>query len=147
MGLKFKVHMDGMDELKKAFSKACTKAEHTVAEEVLSDTAPFVPALTKSLTNRSHVEGNYVVYPGPYARYLYHGKVLVDPKINAAGFLTDEVWKSRYGSKKIETDRNLVFNKSVHPQAQAYWFEASKAQNLEKWKRAAENVAKENFKK
>ena len=31
MGLKFKVHMDGMDELKKAFSKACTKAEHTVA--------------------------------------------------------------------------------------------------------------------
>mgnify|MGYP001160373908 FL=1 len=33
MGLKFKVHMDGMDELKKAFSKACTKAEHTVAEE------------------------------------------------------------------------------------------------------------------
>ena len=24
--------MDGMDELKKAFSKACTKAEHTVAE-------------------------------------------------------------------------------------------------------------------
>ena len=131
MGLKFKVHMDGMDELKKAFSKACTKAEHTVAEEVLSDTAPFVPALTKSLTNRSHVEGNYVV----------------DPKINAAGFLTDEGWKSRYGSKKIETDRNLVFNKSVHPQAQAYWFEASKAQNLEKWKRAAENVAKENFKK
>ena len=97
--------MDGMDELKKAFSKACTKAEHTVAEEVLSDTAPFVPALTKSLTNRSHVEGNYVVYPGPYARYLYHGKVLVDPKINAAGFLTDEGWKSRYGSKKIETDR------------------------------------------
>lgn len=82
-----------------------------------------------------------------YARYLYHGKVLVDPKINAAGFLTDEGWKSRYGSKKIETDRNLVFNKSVHPQAQAYWFEASKAQNLGKWKRAAENVAKENFKK
>ena len=86
MGLKFKVHMDGMDELKKAFSRACTKAEHKVAEEVLSDTDPFVPALTKSLTNRSHVEGNYVVYPGPYARYLYHGKVWVDPKINAAGF-------------------------------------------------------------
>lgn len=83
----------------------------------------------------------------PSIGYLYHGKVLVDPKINAAGFLTDEGWESRYGSKKIEMDRNLVFNKSVHPQVQAYWFEASKAQNLEKWKRAAENVAKENFKK
>ena len=39
------------------------------------------------------------------------------------------------GAVKVLTDKNLVFSKSVHPQAQAHWFEASKAQNLEKWLR------------
>ena len=40
------------------------------------------------------------------------------------------------------TDRNLVFNRSVNPQAQAHWFEASKAQNLEKWLRVYKKARK-----
>ena len=37
---------------------------------------------------------------------------------------------------------NLVFNKTMHPQAQAHWFEASKAQNLDKWVRVADKAVK-----
>ena len=71
MALKFKVDVSGMDTVKEAIAKACTKAEHKVAEQVLSDTAPFVPASGNAagLTNRARVVGNSVIYPGPYARY------------------------------------------------------------------------------
>ena len=112
------------------------RAEYLVAVQAEKDTRPFVPALTLSLANRTRVEGNTIIYPGPYARYLYYGKVMRDPAINAAGFqLPDGSWRSRKGAVKELTDKDLVFNTSVHPQAQAHWFEAGKAQNLGKWLR------------
>lgn len=134
-GLKFDIDVDGWDKVKEALARRCTKAEHIVAIQVESDTNPYTPALTGSLNQRTRVVGNSVVYPGPYARYLYYGKVMVDPD-------TGSPW-AQPGAVKVLTDRDLVFNKSVHGDAQAHWFEASKAQNLDKWRRvAAENVYK-----
>ena len=37
------------------------------------------------------------------------------------------------GATKVLTDKNLVFNKAMHSQAQDHWFEASKAENMDKW--------------
>jgi hypothetical protein len=34
---------------------------------------------------------------------------------------------------KHATDKDLVYTKSPHPNAQSHWFEASKALNLQKW--------------
>lgn len=134
-GLKFDIDVDGWNKIKKALARRCTKAEHIVAIQVDKDTSPYTPALTGSLNQRTRVVGNSVVYPGPYARYLYYGKLMVDPD-------TGSPW-AQPGAVKVLTDRDLVFNQSVHPQAQAHWFEASKAQNLDKWRRvAAENVYK-----
>ena len=56
---------------------------------------------------------------------------MVDPETGSA-------WAKK-GATKVLTDRNLVFNTTVHGQAQSHWFEASKAQNLGKW----ENVMQE----
>lgn len=134
MGLKFTVYADGLDDLKQTIAAACSKAEHVLAQQVMKDTAPFVPARNNVLTNDTKVIGNLVVYPGPYARYLYSGKLMVDPE-------TGSSWV-RKGEHKVLTDRNLVFSKSVHPQAQSHWFEASKAQNLEKWVRVADKAVK-----
>ena len=134
-GLKFDIDVDGWNEIKEALARRCTKAEHVVAIQVEKDTSPYTPALTGSLNQRTRVVGNSVVYPGPYARYLYYGKLMVDPD-------TGSPW-AQPGAVKVLTDRDLVFNKSVHGDAQAHWFEASKAQNLDKWRRvAAENVYK-----
>lgn len=134
-GLKFDIDVDGWNKIKKVLARRCTKAEHIVAIQVDKDTSPYTPALTGSLNQRTRVVGNSVVYPGPYARYLYYGKLMVDPD-------TGSPW-AQPGAVKVLTDRDLVFNQSVHPQAQAHWFEASKAQNLDKWRRvAAENVYK-----
>ncbi len=117
----------------KRLQQRIERADHILAVQAEKDTVPFVPMRTGSLTLRTKVIDNKIIYPGPYAHYLYNGKVWIDPVINAAGFLTDEGWKSRYGSKKIETDRNLVFTTAHHHDAQAHWFEASKALNLNKW--------------
>ena len=134
MGLKFTVHTDGMDAVMEALASACSRAEHAVAVQVEKDTAPFVPMLTGSLTQRTRVDGNQIVYPGPYARFLYYGKVMVDPS-------TGSTYAPK-GGTKVVTDRNLVFNQTVHPQAQSHWFEASKAQNLDEWMRVAEKAVK-----
>lgn len=141
MALKFKVDVSGMDAVKEAIAKACTEAEHKVAEQVLSDTAPFVPASGNAagLTNRARVVGNSVIYPGPYARYLYYGKLMVDAETGSAWVRKDE--------HKVPTDKNLVFRKDFHPQAQSHWFEASKAQNLDKWVQTAKKAVADDMKK
>lgn len=134
MGIKISVHTDGFDAVKEAIAKACTRAEHVLAEQIEKDTQPFVPMLTGSLTQRTRVDGSAVIYPGTYARFLYYGKVMVDPN-------TGSTYAPK-GGTKVVTDRNLVFNKAMHPQAQAHWFEASKAQNLDKWVRVADKAVK-----
>ena len=134
MGIKISVHTDGMDAVRTAIAKACTRAEHALTEQMEKDTQPFVPALTGSLTQRTRVVDNTVIYPGPYARFLYYGKVMVDPN-------TGSTYAPK-GGTKVVTDRDLVFNQIMHPQAQAHWGEASKAQNLGKWARVAEKAVK-----
>lgn len=134
MGIKFSVHTNGMEAVGTAIAKACTRAEHVLAEQMEKDTQPFVPMLTGSLTQRTRVVDNTVIYPGPDARFLYYGKVMVDPN-------TGSTYAPK-GGTKVVTDRDLVFNQIMHPQAQAHWGEASKAQNLGKWARVAERAVK-----
>ena len=128
--MRFEVRTD--INLIPVIAERCTRAEHILAQQVKKDTDPYVPMLTGSLKNRTRVEGGAVIYPGPYARFLYYGKVMVDPN-------TGSTWAPK-GGTKVVTDRNLVFTTDFHPQAQAYWFEASKAQNKDKWLRVAQKA-------
>lgn len=145
--LTFKVHTSGIADLQARFAQACTEAEHALANEVAKDTTPFVPALTNSLTARTQVDGNKIIYPGPYARYPYYGKVMVDSvtgkgPMHFIGKDGNEVIRFRKGATLVATDRNLDIQQTVHPQAQSHWFEASKKQNLDKWTRFAERAVK-----
>ena len=134
MGVTFSMHFGGMEAIKDKLAESCTRAECIVGQQVIKDTAPFVPALTGSLTIRTRLDGNKIIYPGPYARFLYYGKVMVDPQ-------TGSTFAPK-GGTKVLTNRDLVFSKAMHPQAQSHWFEASKAQNLDKWIRIAEKAVK-----
>lgn len=143
MSLKFKVS----HSIPQTIKKECSQAAHIIAQQVAKDTEPFVPAKTLSLSNRTLVDGDKVIYPGPYARYLYYGKVMVNAATGKGpSKFTDkngnEFFYFPKGSNLKETDKDLVFSKAVHPQAQARWFEASKAQNVKKWERAAEKAVK-----
>lgn len=132
MGVTFSIHFGGMEAIKDKLAESCTRAESIVGQQVIKDTAPFVPALTGSLTIRTRLDGNKIIYPGPYARFLYYGKVMVDPQ-------TGSTFAPK-GGTKVLTNRDLVFSRAMHPQAQSHWFEASKAQNLDKWIRIAEKA-------
>lgn len=128
--LKFTVHDRGMENVARLINEAANRAETAVAVQVEKDTSPFVPMLTGSQVNRTYVEGKFIIYPGPYARYLYYGKVMEGPK---------------YGPKHA-TEKDLVYTKNFHAKAQAKWFEASKTQNLEKWVRVAEKAVNHDLK-
>lgn len=135
--LKFSVHTEGLDAIKDKLAEGCTKAEHTVALQVRKDTSPYVPALTGDLDRRTRVDGSKVIYPGPQSRYLYYCKLMVDPETGSS--------YAPKGGTKVLTDKDLVFSKEVHGQAQSHWFEASKAENLEKWVRVSDKAVKHDL--
>lgn len=143
--LKFTVYTDGLEAIKDKLEEVSTKAEHIVALQVRKDTSPYVPALTGSLDTRTWVDGQQIIYPGPYARYLYYGKVMVDAATGKGPMRIvsedgTEVIRFRKGAKLRPTDRDLKIQRSMHPKAQSHWFEASKAKNLPKWLRVAKEA-------
>lgn len=59
---------------------------------------------------------------GPYARQMYFGEIMVDPKTGAAGFLDkDGQWKSRCGVAKVRSGRPINYDTAKHPLAGPYW--------------------------
>ena len=106
---------------------ASEKAVYVMALQAKKDTSPYVPALTGDLDRRTKVEESKIIYPGPQSRYLYYGKLMVDPATGSS--------YASYGATKVLTDKDLVCNKAMHSQAQSHWFEASKSENKEKWER------------
>ena len=132
--VQFSIHTSGIDSLPDKIRKSSDKAEHIVAMQVKKDTSSYVPALTGDLDRRTRVDGPNVIYPGPQSRYLYHGKLMVDPATGSS--------YAPKGATKVLTDKDLVFNKAMHAQAQSHWFEASKAENLKNWVRVADKAVK-----
>lgn len=143
--LKISMKDNFSTSLIKKLQEAGPRAAHAVAVQIQKDTEPFVPALTGSFANRTQVVENMVVYPGPSARMLYNGKVMVNAETGKGPmhFVDkhgNEIVMFPKGSRLKATDKNLVFTTSVHSQAQSHWFEASKAQNMEKWERVTERA-------
>lgn len=117
---------------------AANRAEHAMAVQAAKDTEDYVPAQTKNLSDRTRVKGNMIIYPGPYARYLYYGKVMVNAATGKGPALIPDVgYRYPKGARLKRTNRDLDIKTNRHRHAQALWFEASKAANLDKWKRVA----------
>lgn len=125
---------EGMEAVVEKMALASSRAEHILAQQVSKDMTPYEPFLTGAMSNGKRVDRNLIIYTAPYARFLYYGKVMIDPN-------TGSTW-AKAGQSKVVTDRDLVFNTSGHAQAQAFWYEAAKAQNFDKWARVAERAMK-----
>lgn len=140
MGLVFKMYTDGVSAALARLRDSGTRTEHKLAEQIALDTEKYVPMRDGSLRDRTQVRGNRIIYPGPYARYLYFGKYMVDSKTGKgpAHFFdrnNNEHIKYRKGAKLVPTSRDLRF---WHPGTRSHWFDYSKTQNLSKWLRMAE---------
>lgn len=122
-------------------SGRATKTERAMAYQIMKDTRPFVPADTMSLNNRTFVRGSYIVYPGPYARYLYHGKRMVNAKTGKGPMYIPEVgWRWPKGATLRPTEEPLHISTAVHKDATSHWMDASKARNMKTWKRIAARI-------
>lgn len=121
----FRINVKSDIDLAKITSRL-DRANEILANEAMKDTDKFVPKLTGTLSGGTRVVDGQIIYPGPYARYLYHGKLMVDPETGSS--------YARKGSTKTLTGKPLNVAKS-NPMAQPEWFEVSKGMNLEKWKR------------
>ena len=125
----------------KYLSGRTTKLEQALTWEVMKDTRPFVPAKTMSLANRTYVTSGYIVYPGPYARYLFYGKRMVNAKTGKGPRYIPEVgYRWPKGAILKPTNEDLKISTAVHKDATSNWIEASKRKNMAKWERLAARI-------
>lgn len=82
-------------------------------------------ALVKSVRLNSVIGSGRLVQSTPYARYLYHGKLMVDPITGKGSFFDPETGRhwSRPGVSKVLTDKDLKFNQTRSPDAGPHWFD------------------------
>ncbi len=123
------------------FSKQFADAQQWLGDRVLEGCEPFMPKQTGSLEQRSCVlnGGKQVLFPGPYARFLYGGKVMVDrvtgkgPRKIPMGPGGDYILRFEEGAKLVPSNRRLTYSTSRNPQATDHWFDSAKAQHGEYW--------------
>ena len=83
---------------------------------------PFRSGATYKITvAQTDIRKPEIVTDTPYAKYQFQGKVMIDPRLGIAGFMTPEGWRSRKGCVKVLTDRNLEYFKGKNPQAGPRW--------------------------
>lgn len=140
-GISFDVRLPDFVRIRAKRAYGFAKAELALAIQMLTDTDQYVPADTKNLANKARAESKaatdagdpYLIYPGPQSHYLYKGLMMIDPETNSP-------WAKK-GATKVYTARPLDIKKEVNSKAQKEWFEASKRDNLEKWRRAIARTA------
>lgn len=125
------------------FNKNVKNARRALAEQVLSDSEPYVPIDTGSQRQRAYVssDGKSVVYPGPYANYLYRGKKMVNRKTGKGPALIPDVgYRYKRGTKLEPTGEELKF---TDKDARAQWAEEAKKDHGEEWRRlVADEITK-----
>lgn len=124
---------------------AADKSVGITAQQVLADCNEYVPedqkTLVDSSANHSDVLHGKLVWATPYARYLYHGVLMVDPKTSSA-------W-AREGQTKVLTspEKALTFDKQKHPNAGSHWCERAKADHGKEWQEKYEKAFREELNK
>lgn len=86
--------------------------------ELLKLSDPYVPNRNSILKNSATItlNGDAIIYNTPYARYMWYGKVMVDPKTQKACMVfTDKktgnvVFYSRKDVQKVVTDRDIRYH-------------------------------------
>lgn len=102
------------------------QAFHT--QNVMRRIQKYMPFKTGSLIKLMQIQSPdmtkpYIVIDAPQARYLYYGKLMVDPITRKGAFYnpdTDRFW-SRPGVSKVLTDTPLNYNTAKNPLAGPFW--------------------------
>ena len=122
------------------FEKQFQEAQYWLDGQVFTYMEKYMPFRDGNMRNVSAImsrsmqgSGQVIAGAPPYGRFLYEGKVMVDP-------VTGSPW-ARAGAKKVVTDRDLVFDKTAHPRATDHWFDAAKEQYVKSWAKGVKKRA------
>lgn len=122
------------------FEKQFQEAQNWLDGQVFTDMEKYMPFRDGNMRNVSAImsrsmqgTGRVIAGAPPYGRFLYEGKVMVDP-------VTGSPW-ARAGAKKVVTDRDLVFDKIAHHRATDHWFDAAKEQYVKSWAKGVKKRA------
>ena len=100
------------------------KAQYMFTNELFRLSDDYVPFDTGMLKTNAYVDkgGTAIVYDSPYARYMWYGKLMVDPVYGVGAFYNENkgFW-SRPGVQKVETERDLNYKGA--PRRGAFWVE------------------------
>lgn len=119
------------------FEKQYGKAQYALDSMVMTSMQPYMPMrtgtfinVTKAMSAAIAGSGTVVAAAPPMGRFLYEGKVMVDPATNSP-------W-ARPGAKKVVTDRDLKYS---NPKATDHWFDTAKKNHGASWVKAVKKIA------
>lgn len=119
------------------FEKQFEDAQFALDSMVMTSMKPYMPQQTGTFINITSAQsaslagsGTVVAAAAPMGRFLYEGKVMVDP-------LTGSPF-ARPGAKKVVTDRDLKYS---NPKATPHWFDTAKENHGKSWVREVKKIA------
>lgn len=124
---------------------ASEKAHGITSQQALADCNEYVPDDQDALVNSSNIHSDILhgklVWSTPYARYLYHGVLMVDPKTGSA-------WAREGQTKvKVSPEVRLKFDKRKNPKAGSHWCERAQADHGEEWRQIYETALRKELNK
>ena len=132
-GVNVKVDIDHK-KIKSEMSKRNKRAVMILKSEIVKDTEPYVPMRDRALRNSALKSAmnsdDKITYATPYARFLWHGKVMI-------GIRSHSPFAKRNETKTV-INQNLTYSHGGKE-----WFLKSKKKNLQRWM----NVIKKLYKR
>lgn len=119
------------------FEKQFQEAQFWLDGQVMTDMVPYMPHRDGAFVNLARMRsaalqgtGKVVAGAPPQGRFLYEGKVMVDP-------VTGSPW-ARKGAKKVVTERLLTYS---NPKATPHWFDTAKDAHGKEWVKGVKKIA------
>lgn len=119
------------------FERQYEDAQFALDNMVMTSMQPYMPHrtgtfinVTKAMSAAIAGSGTVVAAAPPMGRFLYEGKVMVDPETNSP-------W-ARPGAKKVVTDRELKYS---NPKATPHWFDTAKKNHGKSWVKEVKKIA------
>lgn len=117
--------------------KNVEKAQFWLDSQIMTDMTPLMPHDTGTFVNVTRAQsaalagsGMVIAAAAPMGRFLYEGKVMVDPETGSPF--------ARPGAKKVVTDRPLTYS---NPSAVPHWFDVAKELHGKQWVDGVKKIA------
>lgn len=116
-------------------------AQRFFTGEIMRASDPYTPFDTGVLKNTAQNLGDSIYYNTPYARYMWYGKLMVDPITHKGAFFNENYgfW-SRPNTPKVLTDTDLVYHGGG--KRGSYWVNRAWIDNKDTIIKSTENYIK-----